>query len=102
MLAVALISLGIFNGISTWIESIIRPRGFTPTDAGALGAVMILGGLVGAVVIPALSDRQHRRRLYLMVAVVGAIPGLLGLTFVTSPPRKVDGNVTPIRKARSV
>ena len=85
MLAVALITLGIFNGINTWIENIIRPRGFTPTDAGALGAVMILGGLIGAVVIPALSDRQHRRQRYLMVAVVGAIPGLLGLTFATAP-----------------
>ena len=86
MLAVALITLGIFNGINTWIENIIRPRGFTPTDAGALGAVMILGGLIGAVVIPALSDRQHRRQRYLMIAVVGAIPGLLGLTFATAPP----------------
>ncbi|MCV2392957.1 MFS transporter [Actinotalea sp. M2MS4P-6] len=85
MLGVALIGLGIFNGINTWIENIIRPRGFTPTDAGALGAVMILGGLVGAVVIPALSDRQHKRQRYLMIAVVGAIPGLLGLTFATSP-----------------
>ena len=85
MLAVALIGLGIFNGINTWIENIIRPRGFTPTDAGTLGAVMIVGGLVGAVVIPALSDRQHKRQRYLMVAVVGAIPGLLGLTFATSP-----------------
>ena len=86
MLAVALIGLGIFNGINTWIENIIRPRGFTPTDAGALGAVMIVGGLVGAVVIPALSDRQHKRQRYLMIAVVGGIPGLLGLTFATWPP----------------
>ncbi len=85
MLAIGLIGLGIFNGISTWIESIVRPRGFTPTDAGALGAVMVVGGLVGAVVIPLLSDRQHRRQRYLMVAVVGAIPGLLGLTFATPP-----------------
>ena len=86
MLAVALIGLGIFNGVNTWIENIIRPRGFTPTDAGALGAVMVLGGLVGAVVLPALSDRQHRRQRYLMIAVVGAIPGLLGLTFATAAP----------------
>jgi MFS family permease len=86
MLAVALIGLGIFNGVNTWIENIIRPRGFTPTDAGTLGAVMILGGLVGAVVIPALSDRQHRRQRFLMIAVVGAIPGLLGLTFATAAP----------------
>ena len=85
MLAVAVAGLGIFNGVSTWIENIIRPRGFTPTDAGTVGAVMVVGGLVGAVVIPALSDRQGRRQRYLMVAVVGAIPGLVGLTFATSP-----------------
>lgn len=85
MLAVAVAGLGIFNGVSTWVENIIRPRGFTPTDAGTLGAVMVVGGLVGAVVIPALSDRQGKRQRFLMVSVVGAIPGLLGLTFATSP-----------------
>jgi MFS family permease len=83
-LMVSFIGLGIFNGISTWIENIIRPRGFTSTDAGTLGALMIVGGLVGAIVLPALSDRQRKRQRYLMIAFVGAIPGLLGLTFATS------------------
>ncbi len=83
-LAIAFIGLGIFNGITTWVESIIRPRGFTPTDAGTLGALMILGGVIGAVVIPALSDKQRKRQLYLYVAFIGAIPGLIGLTFATS------------------
>jgi MFS family permease len=83
-LIASFIGLGIFNGLTTWIEAIIRPRGFTPTDAGTLGALMIAGGLVGAVVLPALSDKQHKRQRYLMIAFVGAIPGLLGLTFATS------------------
>ena len=83
-LLVSFIGLGIFNGITTWIENIIRPRGFTPTDAGTLGALMIAGGLVGAIVLPALSDKQQKRQRYLMIAFVGAIPGLLGLTFATS------------------
>jgi MFS family permease len=83
-LMVSFIGLGIFNGISTWIENIIRPRGFTSTDAGTLGALMIVGGLVGAIVLPALSDRQGKRQRFLMIAFVGAIPGLLGLTFATS------------------
>jgi MFS family permease len=83
-LLTAFIGLGIFNGLTTWIEAIIRPRGFTPTDAGTLGALMIGGGLIGAVVLPALSDKQHKRQRYLMLAFVGAIPGLLGLTFTTS------------------
>ena len=83
-LIASFIGLGIFNGLTTWIEAIIRPRGFNPTDAGTLGALMILGGLAGAVVLPALSDKQHTRQRYLMLAFVGSIPGLLGLTFATS------------------
>jgi MFS family permease len=75
------IGLGLFNGISTWIENIIRPRGFTPTDAGTMGALMILGGIIGAVIIPALSDKQHKRQRYMLLGVVLAIPGLLGVTF---------------------
>ena len=83
-LAIAFIGLGIFNGVTTWVESIIRPRGFTPTDAGTLGALMIVGGVIGAVAIPTLSDKQHKRQLYLYVAFIGAIPGLIGLTFATT------------------
>ncbi|RJP50861.1 MAG: MFS transporter [Anaerolineaceae bacterium] len=84
-LMISFIGLGIFNGITTWIENIIRPRGFTPTDAGTLGALMIVGGVIGAVVIPALSDKQRKRQFYLYVAFVGAIPGLIGLTFASIP-----------------
>lgn len=84
-LIASFIGLGIFNGLTTWVEAIIRPRGFTPNDAGTLGALMIVGGLVGAVLLPALSDKMRKRQLFLMIAFVGAIPGLLGLTFATSP-----------------
>jgi cyanate permease len=84
VLVVSFIGLGIFNGITTWVENIIRPRGFSPTDAGALGALMIIGGVIGAVVIPAFSDRQRKRRRFLMIAFVGVLPGLIGLTFAAS------------------
>jgi MFS family permease len=82
-LAVIFIGLGLFNGINTWIENIVRPRGFTPTDAGTLGAVMLVGGLFGAVIIPPFSDRQHKRKKFLLLGIVLAIPGLIGLTFAT-------------------
>jgi MFS family permease len=82
--AVYFVGLGLFNGISTWIENIIRPRGFTPTDAGTMGAVMIVGGIIGAVVIPAISDKQHKRQRYMFLGVAMAIPGLIGVTFAQS------------------
>jgi MFS family permease len=81
---VSFIGLGIFNGINTWIENIIRPRGFTPTDAGVLGALMLLGGLLGAVTIPPISDKQRKRKPFLLFGMLMAIPGLIGLTFATS------------------
>jgi MFS family permease len=78
------VGLGIFNGISTWVENIIRPRGFTPTEAGTLGAMMILGGIIGAVLIPAISDKQHKRQRYMLLGVTLSVPGLVGVTFATS------------------
>ncbi|MDF1569566.1 MAG: MFS transporter [Spirochaetaceae bacterium] len=80
-LAVAFVGLGIFNGVSTWIESIIRPRGFDPAAAGTTGAIMIVAGLLGAVILPAFSDKQQKRQKFLYIALAGAVPGLLGLTF---------------------
>jgi MFS family permease len=78
------VGMGIFNGISTWVESIIRPRGFSPTDAGTLGALMVLGGIIGAVVFPSLSDKQHKRQRYMLLGVLLAIPGLVGVTFAST------------------
>jgi MFS family permease len=83
-LAITFVGLGIFNGVTTWVENIIRPRGFTPTDAGTLGALMIVGGVIGAVALPALSDKYHKRQMFLFISFIGAIPGLIGLTFATS------------------
>lgn len=84
-LAVLFVGMGIFNGVTTWIEGIVRPRGFTPTDAGTLGALLLIGGILGAVVIPPFSDKQRKRQRYLLLGFSLAIPGLVGLTFATAP-----------------
>jgi MFS family permease len=78
------IGMGIFNGVSTWVENIVRPRGFTPTDAGTLGALMLIGGILGAVVIPPFSDKQHKRKRFILLGIALTLPGLIGLTFATS------------------
>jgi len=80
-LVIWFIGMGIFNGVTTWIEVIVRPRGFSPADAGTLGAMMLVGGLLGAVIIPALSDRQGKRQRYLALGFGLATPGLAGIAF---------------------
>ncbi len=80
-LAVIFVGLGIFNGLTTWIQVIIGPRGFSSEDAGIVGAVFLISGIFGAGILPIFSDRQHKRRRYLLLGVIGAIPGMIGLTF---------------------
>lgn len=75
--------LGTFNGVTTWIENIVRPRGFSITQAGITGGLMVVGGIVGAVVMPLLSDHYRKRTPFLILAVIGAILGLVGLTYAT-------------------
>ena len=85
-LIIAFIGLGIFNGITTWIEGIVKPRGFDSVQAGVIVAIMLIAGVVGAVVIPALSDKAGKRRPFIILGIAGAIPGLIGLTLATSFP----------------
>jgi MFS family permease len=83
LLVVFFVGLGVFNAVTTWVEDIVRPRGFSITQAGVIGGVLIIGGVLGALVMPMLSDRSRRRVPYILGALAGAIVGLLGLTFAT-------------------
>lgn len=86
LLVLFFIGLGAFNAITTWIEDILRPRGFSTGQAGFAGGLMVLGGVVGALVIPPLSDRLRRRVPFILLALGGGIVGLIGLTFATAYP----------------
>lgn len=84
LLIIFFVGLGVFNGVTTWIEDIVRPRGFSITQAGVTGGLMIAGGIIGAVIIPLLSDHYRKRTPFIMLAVTGASLGLAGITFTTS------------------
>ncbi len=84
LLVLFFIGLGVFNAVTTWIEDIVRPRGFTISQAGLTGGLMVLGGIVGAIIIPPLSDRTRKRVPFILLALAGAIPGLVGITFAPS------------------
>jgi cyanate permease len=84
LLVIFFIGLGMFNGVTTWIEAIVRPRGFGMAQAGLLGGAMLVGGIIGAVIIPLVSDRLRRRKPFVILALFGLLPGLAGLSFATS------------------
>ncbi len=80
------IGLGVFNAVTTWIENILGPRGFTAEQAGITGGLMIVGGIFGALIIPILSDRRKKRIPFILLALAGSTLGLAGITFATSYP----------------
>ena len=84
MLVVAFIVMSAFNGVTTWVEQIIEPRGFGSTEAGIMGGLMLIAGIIGAVVLSALSDRRGKRIRFMVVALVATVPGMLGVAFVSS------------------
>jgi sugar phosphate permease len=83
LMLIFFIGLGTFNGVTTWIEDIVRPKGFSITQAGITGGLMVVGGIIGAVVMPLLSDHYRKRTPFLVLAVVGATLGLVGVTYAT-------------------
>jgi cyanate permease len=84
LLVIFFIGLGLFNGVTTWIEEILGPRGFTPGQAGLAGGLMLIGGILGAFVLPLVSDSLKRRKPFIIIAVLGLLPGLIGVTFARS------------------
>jgi sugar phosphate permease len=78
------IGLGVFNAVTTWIENIVAPRGFTIIQAGLTGGLMITGGILGALILPILSDKRRRRIPFILIALAGSTVSLVGLTISTN------------------
>jgi MFS family permease len=79
---IALIGIGVFNGLATWLEKILNELHRIPmTDAGTISAVLVFSGMLGCIVIPVVSDKIRRRKPFLLLASgVGAV-GMVFLMF---------------------
>ncbi len=79
VLAIGFVSMGIFNTLMTVLEKLLAPQGFSAMDAGLVGAVFVVSGIIGAVVVPMVSDRMGRRAPLMMLGVGAIAPLTLGL-----------------------
>jgi len=84
LMLIFFIGLGVFNAVTTWIENILSPRGFTSVQAGITGGLMIAGGILGAIILPVLSDHYRKRIPFIMIAIAGAAISLIGITVATN------------------
>jgi|Deesub1362A_J573_1020465.scaffolds.fasta_scaffold00130_50 predicted MFS family arabinose efflux permease len=58
--------VGIFTAYTTWVEPILETHGLGVEIAGAIGGLMIVGGIFGSVIIPGISDKKGVRRPFMV------------------------------------
>ncbi|MHA1130547.1 MAG: MFS transporter [Candidatus Helarchaeota archaeon] len=78
LMALFLIGMGGFNAIATFIEPLIDGRG----DPGTIGALIVLGGIIGAFIISSLSDKYRKRKNFMIISMIASTPLLLAVTFL--------------------
>ena len=78
------IAMGYFNGLSNWIAPILAPRGIDEATAGIITAMLIVGGILGALVIPLLSDYLQKRRIFLILATLIGASATYPLLYLTT------------------
>jgi len=81
---IALIGIGVFNGLATWLETILGQVQLIvdSTQVSIILATLILSGILGCIIIPLISDRTAKRKPFLLLAsAVGAV-SIAGLMVV--------------------
>ena len=78
LLLLFFIGLGIFNAVSTCIDQICKS--LTMEQTGTVGGIMLVGGILGALILPTLSDKKGKRKPFLVICMILMLPGLIGLT----------------------
>jgi predicted MFS family arabinose efflux permease len=74
--AALFLGFGSYLGITTWLEEILKPRGIHEAGTGLVAGTITIAGMVGSVVLGAVSDRIRRRKPFLVLAGVAAVPTL--------------------------
>jgi len=70
---IAFAGIGAFNGLALWVEKILHEmHGIAMVDAGAISGVMIISATIGCFVIPLISDKVRKRRIFIFIATLVA------------------------------
>jgi len=73
------IGSGIVNGVFTLIDGLGKERSLSVDERSLLTVLLLLGGVVGSLAVPALSDALRRRKRIIQVAVILAAPCTFGM-----------------------
>ena len=84
LIIIFLVGLGAFNMVTTYIELIVVPRGLTSIEAGNLGGIMLLGGIVGAIIMSILSDKMRKRTFLIKISLLITVAAFFVISFANN------------------
>jgi MFS family permease len=81
---IALIGIGVFNGLAQWLETILGEVQLIvePVQLTVILSTLILSGIIGCIVIPLISDRIMKRKPFLLLASAVGTVSIIALMMV--------------------
>jgi len=73
----------VFNGILTWVEVMVRPRGLDISEAGLIGGLLMIGGILGFLIFSFASDRMRKRKPVVIAGALLSVPFLVLMAYVS-------------------
>lgn len=86
--------VGLFNSVSSLLNQILYPYGFTEEQAGIAGAILIVVGLVAAAISSPILDRHKKFLLAIKIQI--PLIAIAYLAFIWAPPTRGVGAVYAI------
>lgn len=80
IIALFFLGSGVFNSVSSMVDAIAKSLGMAKST-GVLGALLLIGGMLGTFIIPVLSDRFRKRKFFFLLCIIGIVPGIAGLQY---------------------
>lgn len=84
ILAPFAVYVGFFNSVSSLLNQILSPYGFSENDAGIAGAILIVVGLLWAAVMAPITDRWKHYLGSIRILVPIIVASYIGLIFAPS------------------
>lgn len=90
---VSLAGYGVYIGLTVTMENIMGFHGFSASFASMVAAVITIGGIIGAGLLPGVSEKVGVRKPFLLVAGAISIPTILIIAFIGSKPLDIASGV---------
>lgn len=73
--------VGIFSALTSLLNNILTPYGYSADTSGIFGAIIIVGGLIGAAILAIIIDRSPRHILMMRALTPISTLSFIGLIF---------------------